>query len=170
MTLTLNFQGQVLNLLYISVKIGLIATNWKANISIELYASNVTIGFHLGHDLDLEFSWSNMGFAISQLKKVSTMKWKSHILIEFKASMTIEFDLGLERGGVRIYWIVARVTSDVGMPSTHLISDIDVLTKLHVKFFKSCPYLTGVPVAQLTGHIIWTWYSIGKLSFYDKNL
>ena len=27
----------------------------KANISIEIYASNATIEFHFGHDLDLEF-------------------------------------------------------------------------------------------------------------------
>ena len=38
---------------YISVKIGAIATKRKANISIDLKASNVTNGFDLGHDLDL---------------------------------------------------------------------------------------------------------------------
>ena len=42
----------------------------KANTSIELKASNVTIGFDLGHDLDLEVSRSNMEFAISQPKMV----------------------------------------------------------------------------------------------------
>ena len=51
---------------YISAKNGLIVTKQKANISIELKASNVTIVFDLGHDLDLEFSRSNMEFAISQ--------------------------------------------------------------------------------------------------------
>ena len=55
---------------YISAKNGLIATERKANISIELYGSNVTIGFDLGHDLDLEFSRSNIEFAISQPKMV----------------------------------------------------------------------------------------------------
>ena len=115
MTLTLNFQGQIWNLLYlsskwsnyhemkskhidrilglkcdhwvrpwpwpwlgifkvkyvicyISAKNGPIATKRKTNISIELKTSNVTIGFDLGHDLDLEFSRSNMEFAISQPK------------------------------------------------------------------------------------------------------
>ena len=115
MTLTLNFQGQIWNLLYlsqkwsdchetkskhidwtlglkcdhrvwpwpwpwpwifkvkygicyISAKNGPIATKQKANISIELLGSNVTIGFDLGHDLDLEFSRSNMEFPISQPK------------------------------------------------------------------------------------------------------
>ena len=55
---------------YISAKNGPIAMKRKANISIELYGSNVTIGFDLGHDLDLEFSRSNMKFVISQPKMV----------------------------------------------------------------------------------------------------
>ena len=36
MTLTLIFQGQTCNLLYILAQNGKIATKWKANISIEL--------------------------------------------------------------------------------------------------------------------------------------
>ena len=55
---------------YISAKNGPTATKRKANISIELNASNVTIRFDLGHDLDLEFSRSNKEFAISQPKVV----------------------------------------------------------------------------------------------------
>ena len=55
---------------YISARNGLIATKPEANISIELWGSNVTNGFDLGHDLDLEFSRSNIEFAISQLKMV----------------------------------------------------------------------------------------------------
>ena len=51
-----------------SAKNGPIATERKANISIELWASNVTIGFYLDHDLDLEFSRLNMEFAIYQPK------------------------------------------------------------------------------------------------------
>ena len=55
---------------YISAKNGPIATKRKANPSIELQASNVTIRFNLDHDLDLEFSRSNMKFAVSQSKVV----------------------------------------------------------------------------------------------------
>ena len=69
MTLTLNFQGQMWKLLYISQS-GPVAMKRKANISIEFWASNVTVGFDLGHDLDLQFSRSNMEFAISQPKMV----------------------------------------------------------------------------------------------------
>ena len=110
-TLTLNFQSQIWNLLYLSqkwsdchetkskhikcdhrvwpwpwpwpwrlkvkygicytsAKNGAIATKRKANKSIDFKASNVTIEFDLGHDLDLEFSRSNVEFAISLPKMV----------------------------------------------------------------------------------------------------
>ena len=55
---------------YISAKNGPIATKRKANISIDLNASNVTIRFDLCHDVDLEFSRPNMEFATSQPKVV----------------------------------------------------------------------------------------------------
>ena len=54
----------------ISAKNGLIATKWKANISIKLKASTVTIRYDLGHDLVLEFSRSNIEFAMSRPKMV----------------------------------------------------------------------------------------------------
>ena len=81
---------------YISVRNGPIATKQKANISIELKASNVTMGFDLGHDLDLENSRSNMEFAISQSEMVLiATKQKANISIELKASnVTMGFDLG----------------------------------------------------------------------------
>ena len=75
-TLTLNFQGQIRNLLYL--KNGAIATNRKANISIDVKASNVTIEFDLGHDLDLEFSRSNVEFAISLSKMVRLPRNEKH--------------------------------------------------------------------------------------------
>ena len=65
----------------------------------------MTIRFDLGHDLDLEFSRSNMKFAISQPKVV-------------------------RRSGVRIYQIVTGVTSDVGVPSTHLGNNIPALVQI----------------------------------------
>ena len=55
---------------YISAKNGPIATKRKPNISIQLLGSNVTITYDFGHDLDLEFSRSNIEFAISQPKMV----------------------------------------------------------------------------------------------------
>ena len=80
---------------YISAKNGPIATKRKPNIWIELLGSNVTIGFDLGHDLDLEFSRSNIEFAISAKNGLITTKWKANISIELKAStVTIRIDLG----------------------------------------------------------------------------
>ena len=90
-TLTLNFQGQIWNLLYLKEK-------WsdcyetKNKISIELQASNVTNGFDLGHDLDI---------------------WV------FKVKC--DLDHWWPRSGVRIYQIGTGVTSNVGVPSTHLV-------------------------------------------------
>ena len=72
-----------------------IPTKRKANTSIELYASNVKIGFDLGHDLDLEFS--NMEFAIyiSAKNGLVATKRKANISIDIKASnVNIRFDLG----------------------------------------------------------------------------
>ena len=62
---------------YISAKNGAIATKQKANISIDLTTSNMTIGFDLGHDLDLEFSRSNAELAISLPKMVWLPQTKS---------------------------------------------------------------------------------------------
>ena len=76
LTLTLNFQGQMWNSLYLR-QYGLIALKQKANISIELKASNVTIGFHIGHNLDLE----NMEFVISQPKMVHLPRNKNQIML-----------------------------------------------------------------------------------------
>ena len=190
MTLTLNFQGQIWNLLYlsqkwydchemkskhidwtlglkcdhrfwpwpwpwlwifkvkcgiryISVKNGPIATKRKANISIDLKTSNMTIGFDLGHDLDPEFSRWNMNFYISQpkLARLPRNETKSkHIdlnsrpqiwpmgltlamalIFEFWRSYVI-LTIWWPRSGVRINQIVTGVTSDVGVSSTHLVA------------------------------------------------
>ena len=81
---------------------GPVGTKRKANISIELYASNVTIGFDLGRDLDLEFSRSNMEFAISQPKMLRLPRSEKQIYrLNFRPQMwpsyfTFGHDLDLE--------------------------------------------------------------------------
>ena len=71
LTITLTYIFKVkYRICNISAKNGPIAMKQKANISIELWGSDVIIGFDLGHDLDLEFSRSNIEFAISQPKMV----------------------------------------------------------------------------------------------------
>ena len=167
----------------ISTKSGMIAMERKANISIELKASNVTIRFDLGHDLDLEFSRSNMEFAIFQPKVVRlprnekqtyrlnfrpqmgpmgltltmtltfefsrsndylwphTWPWPWIFMVKFwnscisewegrltfskgggsRSFMTMTMTIWWPRSGVRLYQIVTGVTSDVDVPSTHLV-------------------------------------------------
>ena len=98
---------------YISAKNGPIATKRKANIAIELWGSNVTSGFDLGHDLDLEFSRSNIEFAISQPKMVRLPRnEKQTYWLNSRPQMWPM---------VWIYQIVTGVTSVVGVPSTHLV-------------------------------------------------
>ena len=195
MTLTLNFQGQIWNLLYLSqkwsdchetkskhvdwtlglkcdhrfwpwpwpwpwifkvkcgiryilVKNGPIARKRKANISIVLKTSNVTIGFDLGHDLDPEFSvtltlnfqgeiWIfihlNQNWPDCHETKSKHIDLNSRpqiwpmgltlamtLIFEFWRSYVI-LTIWWPRSGVRIYQIVTGVTSDVGVPSTHLV-------------------------------------------------
>ena len=99
---------------YISAKNGPIATKRKANIWIELWGSNVTSGFDLGHDLDLEFSRSNIEFAISQPKMVRLPRnEKQSYRLNSRPQMWPM---------VWIYQIVTGVTSVVGVPSTHLVN------------------------------------------------
>ena len=69
MTLTLNYQGQIWNLLH-QPKMVRLPRNEKQTYWLNSKASNVTIRFDLGHDLDLGFLRSNMEFAISQPKVV----------------------------------------------------------------------------------------------------
>ena len=184
---------------YISVKNGPIATRRKANILIDLKTSNVTIGFDLGHDLDPEFSRSNMELAISLPKMVRLPQnekqthrlnswpqmWPSDLTLAVTLTLNFQgeiwifiylnknwpdchetkskhidlnsrpqiWPLGLTlamtlifefwrsyviltiwwpRSGVRIYQIVTGVTSDVGVPSTHLV--LDANGSVHEKF------------------------------------
>ena len=150
---------------YISVRNGPIATKQKANISIELKASNVTMGFDLGHDLDLENSRSNMEFAISQSKMVrlprnekQTYRLNSRLQMwpwGFALAMTLTLNFQGQiwnllylnqkwsEGQVWIYKIVTRVTSDVGMPWTHLfiwgdqLSSLDKVTPRYLAWWTS---------------------------------
>ena len=76
---------------YISTKSGPIAMKQKANLSIWTRSLKCDYGFDLGHDIGT--------FLTSYV--ILTIWWP--------------------RSGVRIYQIVPGVTSDVGVPSTHLV-------------------------------------------------
>ena len=61
---------------YICAKNGLIAMKQEANISIEFYASDVTIGFDLGHDIDWIFKVKFGICYISAKDGLIATKWK----------------------------------------------------------------------------------------------
>ena len=92
MTLTLNFQGQIWNLLYINQKWSDCHGTKSKHIDLNSRPQNVIMGLNLAMTLIFEFSRSYV---------ILTICWP--------------------RLGVRIYQIVTGVTSDVGMPSTHLV-------------------------------------------------
>ena len=87
----------------------------KKYISIEPKASSMTIRFHVGYDLDLEFSRSNMEFAIPQPKMVRLPRnekqtyWLNPMPQMLPLGLTLNMTLKGE---------VTGVTSDVGVPST----------------------------------------------------
>ena len=185
MTLTLNFQGQIQNLLYlrqkwsdchetkskhidwtlglkcdhrvwlwpwpwpwifkvkyricyISAKNGQIASKRKANISIELQASNVTNGFELDHNIDLwilkvkcdldlwPHRWPWPWIFMVKFWNICISEWEGWLTLHkgggSRSFMTIIMTIWWPRSGVWIYQVVTGVTSVVGVPSTHLVS------------------------------------------------
>ena len=104
MTLTLNFQGQIWNLLYLSQnwydchKMKRKHIDWTLGLKCNhgvWSSSNVTIGFDLGHDFDLEFSRSIMKLPHLSRKWSNRHETKSkHIDWTPGLKCDIWFDLG----------------------------------------------------------------------------
>ena len=128
MTLTLNFQGQIW-ICYISTQSGPIAMKWKANISIELQASNVSNRFDLGHNLDLwifkvkydldlwPHAWPSPKILMVKFWNSCISEWEGRLTLNkvdgSRSFMTMTMIIWWPRSGVRIYQIVTGVTSDV---------------------------------------------------------
>ena len=124
--LDLEFSGQIWNLLYLTQK-------WsdchegKPNISIELQASNVTNGFDLDHAVDLWIFKVKCDLDLWP----NTWPWPWIFMVKFlnscisewegRLTLTMTVTIWWPRLGVRIYQIVTRMISDVGVPSTHLV-------------------------------------------------
>ena len=126
---------------YISAKNGLIATKQKANISIELQASNVTNGFDLDLwilkvkcDLDLwPHTWPWPWIFMVKFWNSCISEWEGRLTLHkgggsrsggSRSFMTMTVTIWWPRSGVWIYQIVTGVTSVVGVPSTHLVTSI----------------------------------------------
>ena len=132
MTLTLNFQGQIWNFLYLS-------QTWSDchetkskhrlnsraqmrpmgfTLTFEFWRSNVTFTFDNTHDLDHGFSWSNFEIAVSQNGRAD---WHCTKRVAVGHSWPWPWPWPFGDQGEWIYQIVTGVTSVVGVPSTHLV-------------------------------------------------
>ena len=118
---------------YISAKSGLIAMKQKANISIELLDSNVTNGFDLDHDNDLwilkvkcdldlwPHTWPWTWIFMVKFWNICISEWEDRLTLH-KGGGSRSFKTILwPRSGVWIYQKMTRVTSVVGVSSTHLV-------------------------------------------------
>ena len=115
---------------YISAKSGPIATKRRANISIELQASNVTNVFDFDHNLDLSILKVKHELNLWLIFMVKfwnscISEWEGRLTLHKGGGsrwfMTMTMTIWWPRSGVWIYQIVTGVTSVVGKPSTHLI-------------------------------------------------
>ena len=122
---------------YIAAKNGQIASKWKANISIELQASNVTNGFELDHNLDLlilkvkcyldlwPHRWPWPWIFMVKFWNSCISEWEGWLTLHkgggSRSFMTMIMTIWWPRSGVWIYQVVTGVTSVVGVPSTHLV-------------------------------------------------
>ena len=123
---------------YISAKSGPIAAKRRANISIELQASNVTNGFELDHNLDLwilkvkldldllPHTWPWPWIFMVKFWNNCISEWEGRLTLHkgggSRSFMTMIMTIWWPRSGVWIYQIVTGVTSVVSVPSTHLVS------------------------------------------------
>ena len=138
---------------YISAKNGQIASKRKANISIELQASNVTNGFELDLNLDLwilmvkcdldlwPHRWPWPWIFMVKFWNSCISEWEGWLTLHkgggSRSFMTMIMTTWWPRSGVWIYQVVTWVTSVVGVPSTHLVSFL-LLSCLFTFFWLGC--------------------------------
>ena len=99
--------------------------------------TNVTNGFDLGHDIDLwifkvkcdldlwPHTWLWPRIFMVKFWNSCISQWEGQLTLNkggwSRSFMTMTATIWWPRSGVRIYQIVTRVISDVGVPSTHLV-------------------------------------------------
>ena len=122
----------------------------KANISIELQASNVTNGFELDHNLDLwilkvklyldlwPHTWPWPWIFMVKFLNSCISEWEGRLTLHkgggSRSFMTMIMTIWWPRSGVWIYQIVTGVTSVVGVPSTHLVQNAVWTIKLYASW------------------------------------
>ena len=155
---------------YISAKNGPIATKQKANISIELQASNKTNGFDLDNDLDLwmlkvkcdldlwPHTWPWPRIFMVKFWNSCISEWEGRLTLHKgggsrsggrRSFMTMTVTIWWPRSGVWIYQIVTGVTSVVGVPSTRLVRYCFYVHILHYHiFFNKALYCINILLHQ----------------------
>ena len=114
---------------------------------MELQASNVTNGFDLHHnielwilkvkrDLDLwPHTWRWPWIFMVKFWNSCIPEWEGRLTLHkgggSRSFMTMTMTIWWPRSGLWIYQIVTRVTSVVGVPSTHLVKNVILPTEYH---------------------------------------
>ena len=170
-------------------KRGPIATKRKANISIELQASNVTNGFDLDHslylwilnvkcDLDLwPHTWPWPWIFMVKFWNSCISEWEGWLTLHkgggSRSFMTMTMTIWWPGSGVWIYQIVTGVTSVVGVLSTHLV----YLICMYVLYTRIFSYYTSKHLFQfefewkymsyLTLLVMWVFFMENLYIVYD---
>ena len=154
---------------YISAQNGQIASKQKANISIELQASNMTNGFELDHNLDLSIlkvkydlelwphRWPWPWIFMVKFWNSCISEWEGWLTLHkgggSRSFMTMIMTIWWPRSGVWIYQVVTGVTSVVGVPSTHLVNQRAVkpqkFQRLRIMILFSLSYMVFTQISLL---------------------
>ena len=141
----------------------------KANILIELQASNVTNGFDIDHNLDLwilkvkrdldlwPHTWPWPWIFMVRFWNSCISEWEGQLTLHkgggSRSFMTMTMTIWWLRSGIWIYQIVTGVTSVVGVPSTHLVLNTN-------------PWIWGINTAEMN-HVtlqnVNVWYHVSSL-------
>ena len=137
MTLILRFQGQIWNLLYLSQK--LFNCHEMKNEHI-----NWTLGLKCSQHF-WPWSWPWPWIFKVNFKIAVLQKWQGWLTLSLIHNH--DGDLWWPRWGVRFYRIVTGVTSDAGVPSTHLVL-IGLISRWLKLFLKNSSNCIQLPLAQ----------------------
>ena len=162
MTLTLNFQGQIWNLLYLSQKWSDCHGTKSKHIDWtprpQIWPSGLTLAMTLTLDFQGQI-WNLLYLWIFMVKfwNRCMSEWEGWLTLHkgcgSRSFMTMTVTIWWLRSGVWIYQIVTGVTSVVGVPSTHL-----VLTVIHYKLLGVCSAISSVMmVMSFTWIFVFAW-------------
>ena len=127
-------------------------------LTVEFSRPNVTLTFDHTHVLDQGLSWSNFEIAVSQNGRAD---W--HWAKGWGSFMTMTVIIWWPRSGVRIQKILTGVTSDVGVPSTHLIIIISIIISISISISSTCSSSNSYSNSSSSSSIIMLLLSLSLL-------